>query len=180
MTSKNELIKHLSTYSTKFGDEEPFVSKFLDLLNFRRCFYRDHLPGHITGSAWIVDETKSHVLLIHHAKLNRWLQPGGHADGDENIFRVSLREAEEETGLKKLKPFTEGVFDLDVHPIPARNDFPEHLHYDVRFAFIASGKEELQLSHESHDLQWIKISQVPEYTQHNRSIIRMIEKTISS
>jgi 8-oxo-dGTP pyrophosphatase MutT (NUDIX family) len=138
------------------------------------------LPGHITGSAWIVDEDKSHVLLVHHAKLNKWLQPGGHADGDENILQVALREAEEETGIKNLSLLKAEIFDLDIHTIPSRNDFPEHLHYDVRFAFTASKDDELKVSHESHDLQWVKIDQVPVYTQFNKSIERMVEKTTSS
>jgi len=178
LNSKEELIQHLKSYTTPFKDEQLFVPEFLKLLQADQCFHRDHHPGHITGSAWILDEDKSHVLLIHHAKLNKWLQPGGHADGDENILRVALREAKEETGLTNLVLFPPSVFDVDIHPIPARVDFPEHLHYDVRFAFIASKKENLIMSDESHDVQWIQIENVGDYTQRNPSIMRMIKKSI--
>jgi 8-oxo-dGTP pyrophosphatase MutT (NUDIX family) len=123
-----------------------------------------------------VDEDKAHALLIHHAKLNRWLQPGGHADGDDNVLQVAIREVNEETGLTKLIQFTKGIFDLDIHPIPARKDFPAHLHYDVRFAFRSSKTEPLKISHESNDLRWISFEEIAELTQHNTSILRMIKK----
>lgn len=154
------------------------MPRFLELLESEQSFHRDHLPGHITGSAWIVNADRSHVLLVHHAKLNRWLQPGGHADGDENILRVATREAEEETGLTNISLFAPSIFDLDIHSIPARPDFPEHLHFDVRFGFIASPKDALVLSNESHELEWIRIENVGDYTQRNPSITRMVKKSI--
>jgi 8-oxo-dGTP pyrophosphatase MutT (NUDIX family) len=178
LKSREEFINFLKTYQTDFKEEQDFISRFQDLLQSYRCYHRDHLPGHITGSAWIIDDTKSHALLVHHAKLRKWLQPGGHADGDENILSVALREADEETGLKNLTLLTKGIFDLDIHLIPARKDFPEHLHYDVRFAFTASLESILQISDESRDLKWIKLDQVSELTGQNTSINRMIEKTL--
>src|SRR5258706_12466368 len=101
MITRKTLVRDLQTYSTLFADKEIFKARFLTLLDHPRCFHRDHLPGHITASAWIVNEDFSKVLLILHAKLGRWLQPGGHADGDENVLSVASREAEEETGLTK-------------------------------------------------------------------------------
>ena len=118
-------------------------------------------------------------MLTHHAKLNKWLQPGGHADGDENIFQVALREAEEETGLKSLQLLNPLPFDFDIHIIPARNNFPEHFHYDVRFIFGASAHETLSITDESNDLKWISLSEIESYTD-NVSILRMKEKTIQN
>jgi 8-oxo-dGTP pyrophosphatase MutT (NUDIX family) len=177
LRSKEELTHSLEQYHTDFQEELRFTTQFLELLQSPRSFHRDHLPGHITASAWIVDESKTHTLLVHHAKLNRWLQPGGHADGDENVLNVATREVNEETGLTNLTLLVPEIFDLDIHPIPARKDFPEHLHYDIRFAFIASQQEELKISDESHDLKWVKLAEVPEISQQNSSILRMIEKT---
>ena len=178
MFSRQQLIEQLSAYLSTFIEEQVFVKEFLKLLHSSRCYHRDHLPGHITGSAWIVDKDSSHILMLHHVKLNKWLQPGGHADGEENIYAVALKEAEEETGIKELKLLIPGIFDIDIHPIPARNDFPEHLHYDVRFIFRANKKSSIQVSTESHDVKWIPIQDVPKLSQHNASILRMIQKTI--
>jgi 8-oxo-dGTP pyrophosphatase MutT (NUDIX family) len=175
--TRNTLLRELATYTTSFDEEKSFAADFLKLLEHDRAFHRDHLPGHITGSAWIIDAARTSVLLTHHAKLNKWLQPGGHADGDENVSGVALREAEEETGLKNFKLLQQGIFDLDIHTIPARKDFPEHLHYDIRFIFEADPNEQLLISDESHDLKWVPFNQLSGYTS-NISIERMLKKTI--
>jgi 8-oxo-dGTP pyrophosphatase MutT (NUDIX family) len=174
--TREKLIAALDGYQSDFADEIAFVGDFKILLEHPRAFFRDHLPGHLTGSVWIVDKTKAHVLLTHHAKLNRWLQPGGHADGDENILGVALREAEEETGLKKLHLFHHAIFDIDIHTIPARKDFPEHRHYDVRFLLEASQEESLWISEESHGLAWKRVNELPLLTNDNSSILRMAKK----
>lgn len=171
------LIQALTNYTTTFEEEKPFAADFLKLLEHDRAFHRDHLPGHITGSAWIIDAARQAVLLTHHAKLDKWLQPGGHADGDEDVLGVALREAEEETGLKNFKLLQQGIFDLDIHTIPARKDFPEHLHYDVRFIFEADPTEELIITDESQDLKWVPLNQLPQYTS-NISIQRMLQKVL--
>lgn len=180
MESRVALVQCLHSYQTDFEEEKLFIPQFLDLLTSNHCYFRDHLPGHITGSAWIVNEEKTHILLVHHVKLGKWLQPGGHADGDENVMRVSLKEAREETGLKNLSFLNPNIFDIDIHPIPARKDFPEHLHYDIRFAFVSSLASPLQVSDESHDVRWTALEEVPERSQHNPSILRMIQKTIAN
>jgi 8-oxo-dGTP pyrophosphatase MutT (NUDIX family) len=175
--TRSTLIQALTNYTTRFKEEKSFAGDFLKLLEHDRAFHRDHLPGHITGSAWIVDTARTSVLLTHHAKLDKWLQPGGHADGDENVLGVALREAEEETGLKSFKLLHPGIFDLDIHTIPVRKDFPEHLHYDIRFMFEADPNEELIITDESQDLKWVPLNQLSEYTS-NTSIQRMLQKAI--
>lgn len=130
----------------------------------------------MTASAWIVDPSKKFVLLTHHAKLNRWLQPGGHADGDEDILNVALREAEEETGLKNFNLIYPGIFDIDIHTIPARKELPEHLHYDVRFLLQNSRLETLIHSEESHALAWVPATDIKSLSDKNQSMIRMTQK----
>lgn len=176
MYSRTDLIESLKRYSSDFKAEQNFRDQFLQLLEHPRAYFRDHLPGHITGSAWIVDEGREHTLLTHHAKLNRWLQPGGHADGDENIFSVALREAEEETGLKNLKRIGRSFFDIDIHTIPARKDFPEHLHFDIRFLFEASRTEAFTITEESHALAWQPLITIAPLVNHSESILRMAKK----
>ncbi len=176
MKTREDLIDGLKIYHSEFESENIFREQFLKLLADPRAFHRDHLPGHITGSAWIIDEQKESALLTHHAKLNRWLQPGGHADGEENVFNVALREAEEETGLINLTSILPGFFDIDVHTIPERKEMPEHLHYDIRFLLRTSSNSPLIISEESHALKWVKMETILEQGDQNDSIARMIQK----
>lgn len=176
MSYRDSLIRSIGDYQSAYAEELAFKKQFLELLEHPRAFFRDHLPGHITGSSWIVDSTGKYVLLTHHAKLNRWLQPGGHADGQEDVMAVAQREAYEETGLTSLEPVMQSIFDLDIHPIPARADFPAHLHYDIRFLFVANRDEAFTVTDESHDLAWIAYNDIPEKSGHNPSIMRMAEK----
>lgn len=171
-------IEGFETYTTAYADEQPFITRFSALLLSERCFHRDHLPGHITGSAWILNKKRTHVLLVHHVKLNKWLQPGGHADGEENVLSVAMREVNEETGLIHFKELVPGIFDIDIHTIPARADFPEHFHYDVRYALVTTEDEDdILVSEESHDVKWIALEEVPELCCNNASILRMLAKT---
>jgi 8-oxo-dGTP pyrophosphatase MutT (NUDIX family) len=175
MKTRKDLTLSLQAYSSPFPVEQKFVSQFIELLNSPGAYQRDHLPGHLTGSAWIIDRSKSYALLVHHAKLQRWLQPGGHADGDENIVAVARKEAEEETGLKNLV-LLNPLFDIDIHPIPARKDFPQHDHYDIRCLFTADKDEDIAVSQESHAVEWIPIKDVIPKSGGNDSISRMVEK----
>ena len=172
------VIRSLEKYNTAYAEEKLFVPQFLELLNHADAFQRHHLPGHITGSSWILDQSRQYVLLVHHGTLNKWLQPGGHADGEEDVLNVALREAQEETGLNHFKLLQEEIFDLDIHPIPARGGFPEHLHYDIRFLFEADRNEQVIVSDESHDVAWIALQELRVLTQDNPSIMRMMKKTM--
>ena len=140
-----------------------------------QCFERSLEIGHITGSAWIVDLDKTHVLLTHHRKLDRWLQLGGHADGDPDILNVAWREAREESGLENVKSVSEDIYDLDVHAIPASSKEPAHFHYDVRFLFIADRHTPLVISSESKDLAWVPVVDIEKYSVDD-SILRMVHK----
>ena len=141
------------------------------------CFERSLLEGHVTGSAWIVDEQHEFALLIHHGKLDKWLQPGGHCDGDSDVLRVAMREAEEETGVTRLVTLLGGaIFDVDAHDIPARKDVPAHVHYDIRYAFQASRSAPLQISAESKEVRWVALARVVEMNT-DESVMRMVAKT---
>ena len=95
-------------------------------------------PGHITASAFVLDPCGEAVLMVHHAALSRWLQPGGHVEPtDLDVPAAAAREAIEETGARGLLPAQDGIFDLDIHTIPSRDLRPQHLHFDVRFLFRA-------------------------------------------
>jgi 8-oxo-dGTP pyrophosphatase MutT (NUDIX family) len=153
-----------------------------DILAFVRsepaCAERTHAPGHLTGSAWITDPEGGQVLLTHHRKLDKWLQLGGHADGDLDLAAVALREAREESGLASVRPASPIPFDVDKHWIPPRRSDPGHWHYDVRFHVIADPAEPLVVSDESHDLAWVRVTEMASFNA-EASMMRMAQKSLS-
>jgi len=175
-----QFLNALSDYHTSFHEENAFIPRFKSLLiNFQNCYKRTLLTGHVTASAWIVDEKGTAALLVHHKKLNRWLQPGGHADGDEDIISVARKEAYEETGLRSLKLYNNQIFDIDMHLIPPRKEIKAHFHHDIRFLFIGDIKENFTVSEESNELSWIPLKKMQEFVGNNISIHRMVLKTNS-
>ncbi|HOE97928.1 MAG TPA: NUDIX hydrolase [Candidatus Sumerlaeota bacterium] len=141
------------------------------------CFERSLARGHLTGSAFIIDEGRTHALLLHHAKLERWLQPGGHADGEQDLHAVALREAREETGLASIQPLGEAIFDVDVHAIPARAGTPAHWHYDVRYLFEADQSAPLRGNRESKGLAWRELGVIG--MSGEESLARMARKVLA-
>jgi len=149
------LLDLLADYEARHPGEAACAQRIRALVTeHRNCFDRDCLPGHITASTWILSHDRKRFLLTHHRKLKRWLQLGGHADGDPDVRAVALREAREESGMHDFEFLGDVPFDLDIHLIPARKSEPEHEHHDIRFLLVASGAEELKVSDESLDLRW--------------------------
>ena len=140
------------------------------------CLLRTCGPGHLTGSAWIVSPDCSRVLLTHHLKLDKWLQLGGHADGDGDLLAVAWREAREESGLAGVRVVSPEIFDVDRHWIPERKAEPGHYHYDLRFRFEADPREPLAISSESRDLAWVELGRVTALNP-EESMARMVRKT---
>ncbi|MEO1054071.1 MAG: NUDIX hydrolase [Bacteroidota bacterium] len=177
--ARQDLLETIKLYSPEYPEEKEFRANFLSFVEEHTdCCERSLLIGHVTGSAWIIDETKQHALLTHHRKLDRWLQLGGHADGDTDIRRVALKEAEEESGLASIHLNSDQIFDIDIHTIPARKTEPEHLHYDIRYLLTADRNEPLSVSNESKDLAWVPIREIPALVDHEQSVTRMVEKTL--
>tara|TARA_B110000438_G_C15608640_1_gene561221 strand:+ start:292 stop:837 length:546 start_codon:yes stop_codon:yes gene_type:complete len=173
---RNEFIQQLEAYRQRWGEEKEVCDQFIEFISGNAdCFERSFKEGHVTASAWVVNGEGSHVLLTHHRKLNRWLQLGGHVDGESDVLEGALREVEEESGLTEVRVLGEGIFDLDIHPIPARGDEPEHMHYDVRYLCQATGNEEFVVSDESHDLAWVKMGEVVKLAN-EESMLRMVRK----
>lgn len=138
--------------------------------------HRSQVLGHLTGSAWIVDSARTRTLLTHHRKLDKWLQPGGHADGDPDLRAVAMREAVEETGVSGMRLVSERVYDVDRHWIPARGEVAGHWHLDIRFMIEADPAQPFVVTDESHDLAWVALGEVTRLNP-EESMARLVRKT---
>ncbi|KAB8317071.1 NUDIX hydrolase [Tolypothrix campylonemoides VB511288] len=173
------LARSLAAYVAAWPEEAGAVDAFAALLSDAADpFVRDRLEGHFTASAWLVDRAGTRLLMTHHRKLGRWLQLGGHADGDRDLARVALREAEEESGLSGLV-VEPTPFDVDRHWIPEHRGVPGHWHYDVRYVVRCGGGEAFVVSDESHALAWRPIAALLDDAETDPSIARMARKWIA-
>ncbi len=173
---RRPFLQLLEDYRQRHPNEVEVTDQFAQFVSEHDdCFERTCIPGHLTGSAFLVDDSGEKLLLTHHRKLNLWLQLGGHADGDPDMLANALREAREESELDGIVAIDAGIFDLDVHTIPARGSDPEHLHYDVRFLLRHTGNGEFTVTDESHDLAWVPLATLDDYTT-EKSIVRMAQK----
>jgi 8-oxo-dGTP pyrophosphatase MutT (NUDIX family) len=183
---RRPLLDMLECYRHTYPADAEVVDRIVALVEAHAdCFERTCRPGHITGAAWIVSTDRRRCLLTHHRKLNRWLQMGGHADGQIRVEEVALREAREESGLTGFDFVSiEGTLlplDLDVHEIPARYDAAgnqiedAHEHHDVRFLLVAHPGQEICASYESHEIGWFTTEEVLRLTD-EESVLRMLYK----
>lgn len=175
---RKKLLALLERYRKKNPEEKQVIDRFYDFISAHPdCFERSFQEGHITGSAWVVDRSGARVLLTHHRRMNKWVQLGGHTDGYHDVFEAALREAEEESGIDGIRPLSGDIFDIDVHKIPARGGEPAHYHYDIRFIATVTGSGGYTVSDESHDLSWVEIETIAEYTT-EESMLRMAGKWV--
>ncbi|MDC0357694.1 NUDIX hydrolase [Oligoflexia bacterium] len=178
---REPLLQLLSRYKPLDGRDSAQLATLVSFIKEHPdCFSRSLECGHVTASAWLLDSSQTRILLTHHRKLNKWLQPGGHADGNPDALSVALQEAMEESGINHIQPLSEAIFDIDIHPIPERDipgsvSEPEHLHYDLRFALKVHGPSKYIVSSESYDLAWVKINKLHTLTC-EESLLRMREK----
>ncbi|MBM4265822.1 MAG: NUDIX hydrolase [Deltaproteobacteria bacterium] len=177
---RRPLLDLLDRYASLHPGEDETVQRMQAFIRAHAdCFARTCLAGHVTGSAWVVSADHRSVLLTHHARLGRWLQLGGHADGETDPFEAALREAREESGMEDFREVSGDVppvpLDVDVHPIPARGAEPEHFHFDVRYLLIAAPGQRIVRSDESNDLRWVPADRVEELSD-EESLLRLARK----
>ena len=163
------LLGKLHAYLPESPEEIISKERFIDFVKAHRdCFERDCKPGHMTASAWIVNFDNNQFLLTLHKKLRKWVQLGGHSDGDPNSLNVAIREAQEESGIQNFHIVSHAIFDLGIHYFAH-----EHTHYDICFLLqVADSNKSISISEESLDLQWF--SKLPSTFEPN--LYRMFKK----
>jgi len=163
MTRQERLLAELETYSGVDDAEERNRLAMVKLLTKPGAFSRAHfIPGHFTASCYIVDG-EGRLLLHHHRRLDRWLQMGGHVEADELPHDAALREGAEESGLNDLAILGDGIFDLDVHTIPAAKGEPDHDHFDVRYVARTRAPHAIAIDRgESNELAWFTLDRAAE------------------
>jgi 8-oxo-dGTP pyrophosphatase MutT (NUDIX family) len=178
--TRTELVNLLEDYRRRDPSRSECAERMMDLAGqWPRCFSRGFFnPGHFTGSAWVIDPETGMVLLTHHRRLDAWLQLGGHGEGETDIFSIAVREAQEESGLPPgvLSLAAREIFDIDIHRIPPGKGEPSHEHFDLRFLFHADSSAPFAVSDESHDLAWVPLSRLEEYSR-EESLLRMRDRT---
>jgi 8-oxo-dGTP pyrophosphatase MutT (NUDIX family) len=175
------LKKLLTSFEPSGSEESAFQNSMIQLLEAgAQVLRRDHyVPGHFTASAFVVSEARDQLLLIHHRKLGRWLQPGGHVEPiDQVVVDAARREALEETGLGEIELAGNGLFDIDIHEIPGFGDSPGHLHFDLRFLFVAS-RPELRPSSEVKGARWEPLVDLARVTS-DESVLRAARKLMAA
>lgn len=180
--NREMLVDLIGDYEARHPNERDTIDRVRALLEKRpRAFHRDCFePGHITSSAWISSRESGAALFTHHVKLERWLQLGGHADGETDVLASSIREAEEESGLRGFSALPgEGgpmILDIDVHLIPARGAEPAHEHHDIRFLLEVSEQQPIERQvAESKEIRWFTLAKVAaEFDE--QSVLRMARK----
>jgi 8-oxo-dGTP pyrophosphatase MutT (NUDIX family) len=173
---RKKILKLLERYKPSFKEDHKAKEDIIIFVDENyNCFDRELEKGHITGSSWLLNKQGDKALLMHHMKLDKWLQPGGHADGDSDILAVAIKEAQEESGINAIEAVDGNIFDIDIHLIPENSKDKSHFHYDVRFLLQVKSDEELSNNGESKELRWINRGDIHSLTK-EESVVRMHNK----
>ena len=178
MIDINALRQELSNFKYFSDGEKNDREAMLELLDTPKPFDRGQFePGHFTGSAFVLSPNLDAILLIFHEKLKLWLQPGGHVDPtDSSMKAAAARELAEEAGVTQplTHPQVEGILAIDIHEIPARKSEPEHLHFDIRYLFVAPSTD-IQAASDALDARWVEFDAI-ESLQTDESVLNTVAR----
>jgi 8-oxo-dGTP pyrophosphatase MutT (NUDIX family) len=117
-------------------------------------------PGHFTASGFVLSPDRDSLLIVHHAKLGRWLQPGGHIESDDaTVEAAARREVLEETGVHNLQVVGTTPIRIDAHGIPEHGSTPAHMHIDLGIGYLA-GSREIGPLEEVIDARWVLLDEL--------------------
>ncbi|MBN2794240.1 MAG: NUDIX hydrolase [Clostridia bacterium] len=159
------LIKALENYRP-FNEQEEQDLKIIKkaIKEIPDIFHRHHLTAHMTASSWLVNQAYNKVLMIHHNIYNSWSWLGGHADGEEDLLQVAIKEAQEESGLKHIHPVSEDIFSVEVLTVDGHEKHnhyvPSHLHLNITYLLQADENQDLFINeHENSGVAWFTLEE---------------------
>ena len=182
MGIREDIVNYLPCCEQEERDKE-IILAFLD--KNPDAFYRSNLIAHMTASAWIVNPARDKVLMVYHKLYDSWSWTGGHADGDEDLAYVALKEVREETGVKSAKLLSGEILSLEILTVDGhekRGEYvPSHLHMNVTYLVEADENDTLTVCEEENSgVQWftpedaLKASTEPWFVE--RIYKKLIEK----
>ena len=178
MSVRSSAIALLSDWQAPDRAQDSLRNAVLAFLDAREdACLRECVPGHITASALVLDDTGGQVLLTLHPRLGRWVQLGGHCeDSDADIVAAALREATEESGVDGLR-ITPDLAAINVHALTCSLGVPTR-HIDLQFVAQAPSAAQIAISDESVDLQWWPIDALPPGT--DAALAYLVERAQTS
>ena len=180
--NRQDLINQLQSYQSFNEQEEADRQVMLELLQTSdNIFYRTNLLAHFTASAWVVNKAHTHVLMAFHNIYQTYAWLGGHADGEEDLLSVALREVKEESGIHTVKPITEGIYSLETIEVNGHEKkgkyVPSHLHLNVTYLLEADETESLHIKQDENSaVSWFPIDQVLDVVDEPWMVERIYKK----
>lgn len=165
----NDLIQRVNHYQVLDEIDKRIKNNILDFLNrYNNPLSRDNPVGHITVSAWIINEDHSKVLMINHNLFHSWGYIGGHLDDNPNIIEVIKREIKEETGLSNYKLVSDDILNMEINAVQRhiKNNklVLSHLHFDIEYLFMANESDKIRIKEdENSGVRWININDIDKY-----------------
>ncbi|MGE5277456.1 MAG: NUDIX hydrolase [Acidobacteriota bacterium] len=161
MIAREELLGRLESFRPEDAGERASLERIRELVRTAVDPFTRAARDHVTASAVVASPDGRRFLLVHHRRLDRWLQPGGHVEPeDASVYAAALREAREETGVREFEsPAGAAVLDVDVHPIPARADRPEHVHFDLRHLLTTAQEDLSAAPEEVRAARWFSLEE---------------------
>lgn len=161
---RNKLFAQLQSYVPSNQQEDADLPVLLKTCFESAVFTRENLLFHFTASSWIVNQDHTKVLMCYHNIYQSWSWTGGHADGNENLLEVALKEANEETGLTHIKPVSEDIYSVEVLTVPFHfkkgKPVNAHLHLNVTYLLEADETEALHIKEdENSSLRWMTLQE---------------------
>lgn len=184
MNLREQITRYIPFNEQEKKDKE-LMLKYID--TFDDVLTRNNEMCHFVASSWIVNKERTKILMIYHNMYKSWAWTGRHADGNQNLLQVAMREAKEETGIRNLKPLSEGFFGIQIlstnSHIKKAKYVSSHLHLDCNFLFEADENEELKIKEdENSDVKWIDIDKVVDITseEHMKPIYKKMNEKLQS